>query len=82
MKNEKLRLKKIARNKKRRKQRKKSCDHETMKERRIRIVSFFITGSRHGARVIRKKLREKLPKKTYNVRDNLFFSECQKIRGC
>ena len=54
MQNERLRQEKIARNKKRRIQRKKSVKHETHQQRWLRVKSFAVSGSRHGARLFRR----------------------------
>ena len=62
MRNEILRHKKIARNKKRRIQRKKSCHEEHPDIRKLRIKSFATSGSRHGARLFRKIVRQKISK--------------------
>ena len=70
--NERLRQKKISRHKARRKQNLKRI--ETVQERKIRVLSFLITGSRHAARKFRKKWWEEFNKKQ-KVKDKKFLNK-------
>lgn len=75
MKNQRLRHKKLERNKKRRAKRKKLAKEELKEERQIRTMGFAKTGSIHGARKERKKLRQILLDKISNLREKIKWTE-------